>query len=115
MSCKRGDVILVNFPYSDLTQVKRRPALVVQSDTVRNEHAQVIVAKISSNTARASRPGRVLVRRSDPLARGTGLRTDSVIAADHLATIHPSLIARAIGAISDMSLIDTALRQTLSL
>jgi hypothetical protein len=31
---KRGDVILVKFPYSDLIRYKKRPALVVQDETV---------------------------------------------------------------------------------
>ena len=31
---KRGDVILVKFPYSDLVRYKKRPALVVQDETV---------------------------------------------------------------------------------
>jgi mRNA-degrading endonuclease toxin of MazEF toxin-antitoxin module len=31
---KRGDVILVKFPYSDLVRYEKRPALVVEDETV---------------------------------------------------------------------------------
>lgn len=32
MRCKRGDVVLVLFPDSNLRTAKRRPALIVQAD-----------------------------------------------------------------------------------
>lgn len=38
MTTKRGDVVLVWFPHSDLTTVTRRPALVVQADGLGHGH-----------------------------------------------------------------------------
>ncbi len=43
-SYKRGDVILVRFPNSDLVTYKKRPALVIQADDIRTELPQKIVA-----------------------------------------------------------------------
>ena len=40
---KRGDVILVKFPYSDLVRYKKRPALVVQNETVVTGLSQRVV------------------------------------------------------------------------
>ena len=40
---KRGDVILVKFPYSDLVRYKKRPALVVQDETVETGLSQRVV------------------------------------------------------------------------
>ncbi|MGO9254967.1 MAG: type II toxin-antitoxin system PemK/MazF family toxin [Bryobacteraceae bacterium] len=56
MSYHRGDVVLVLFPDSNLRTSKRRPALVVQSDQLRTELAQTIVAMITSNMARCRAP-----------------------------------------------------------
>ena len=115
MTFSRGQILLVNFPHSDLVTIKRRPVLVVQSDLVRNELPQLIAATITSNLSRAGRPGRVSIQLGSPAAIGTGLRADSVIALDHLATVREALVARPIGVLSDMSLVDAALRLTLSL
>ena len=46
---KRGDVILVKFPYSDLVRYKKRPALVVQDETVETGLSQRVVVQITSN------------------------------------------------------------------
>ena len=52
MTCKRGDVILVKFPNSDLKTYKKRPALVVQADGLATGLQQKIIALITSNTGR---------------------------------------------------------------
>lgn len=44
-----------------------------------------------------------------------GLRTDSVIVADNLATILDTEIDRAIGHLNDLSSVDAALRYTLGI
>ena len=111
----RGTIILVYFPFSDHRSVKQRPALVVQANDVRPAQSQIIVAQITSNMHRVGPPSRVVVRLGSPLAAGTGLRTDSVIVMDNLATIHRSLIKGAIGRVSDMSVLDAALKRALAL
>ena len=60
---KRGDVVLVNFPYSDLSQVAQRPALIVQDETVLTGFDQWIVVQITNNLARTG-PSRVRVNKS---------------------------------------------------
>jgi mRNA interferase MazF len=74
MSYRRGDVVLVLFPESNLRTSKRRPAVVVQADRLGVDLPQTIVAMITSNMARA----------------GIGLLTDSVVMTDNLATIRAS-------------------------
>ncbi len=53
---KRGDVVLVMFPNSNLSSAKLRPALVVQADGLQTGLNQVIVAMISSQMVRAGHP-----------------------------------------------------------
>jgi len=115
MPYDRGDVVLVLFPHSDLTQASRRPALVVQDGDLGTGLRQTIVAMISSNLSRAGHPSRVAVMQSSPEGRQMGLRTDSVIMTDNLATILESEIDRTIGRLGDMSQVEAALRHTLGL
>jgi mRNA-degrading endonuclease toxin of MazEF toxin-antitoxin module len=49
-SYKRGDIVLVLFPHSNLRTAKPRPALVVQADDLQTGLPQVIVAMITSKS-----------------------------------------------------------------
>jgi mRNA interferase MazF len=112
--CRRGDVILVLFPNSDLRTAKVRPALVIQANDLQTGLSQVIVAMITSNVARAVHPSRILIRLTSRVGRQSGVLTDSVVMTDNLATILETAIDRVIGTVP-MKPIDTALRHTLSL
>ena len=111
----RGDVVLVLFPDSNLQTAKRRPALVVQADRLATGLPQVIVAMVSSNMTRAAHPSRVAIKMQTPAGRSSGLRSDSVIMTDNLATIHESEIDRVIGRLTDMAEINAALKYTFGL
>ncbi len=114
MSCRRGDVVLVRFPNSDLRTYKLRPALVVQADGLDTGLSQRMVALITSNTRRTG-PSRVFVGQTTTLGRSMGLRTDSVVVADNIATVLDRELDRVIGSCSDTSGIDAALRRALAL
>ena len=112
---KRGDVILVLFPSSDLVTFKRRPALVVQADNLDTGLSQIVIAMITSNLARRNHPSRVFIPLNSPAMEGSGLLTDSVIMTDNLATSLNKAIARKLGRLTDMKSVDAALRMTLGL
>lgn len=44
---KPGDVILVRYPFSDLTANKKRPALIVSSIEYHNQHHDVVILPIT--------------------------------------------------------------------
>jgi mRNA interferase MazF len=111
---KRGQVVLVVYPNSDLQTAKLRPALVVQADNLNTGLAQLLVAMITSNQARRNHPSRVAVTQGSPDAIQAGLLTDSVIMTDNLATVMDKAISRVIGSLS-MSNVDVALRHTLGI
>jgi mRNA interferase MazF len=113
-SYKRGDVVLVLYPNSDLRTAKTRPALIVQADNLQTGLSQVIVAMITSRLFRANHPSRVRVEVSTPIGQRTGLLTDSVVMTDNLATVADVAIDRVIGTLP-MTEVDTALRHTLKL
>jgi mRNA interferase MazF len=78
MNCRRGEIVLVLFPDSNLRTSKRRPALVVQADGLDADLSQTIVAMITSNMIRAGHPSRVVVRVTGERGNGSGLLMDSV-------------------------------------
>ena len=49
---KPGDVVLVEFTFTDGTGSKKRPALIISSDNYNKSRQEVIVAAITSNIER---------------------------------------------------------------
>jgi mRNA interferase MazF len=115
MKTGRGDVVLVLFPNSDLRTAKRRPALVLQRDDLGSGLEQTIVAMISSNLSRRGHPSRVFIPVSSAEAKAAGLRLDSVVMTDNLATIMDSEIDSILGHLTDVTKVNAALRHTLGL
>ncbi|MBN1314780.1 MAG: type II toxin-antitoxin system PemK/MazF family toxin [Anaerolineales bacterium] len=111
---KRGDIILVIFPNSDLRTAKLRPALIVQADNLQTGLSQVIVAMITSRMFRANHPCRVKVLLSSQEGKQSGLLSDSVVMTDNIATISDIGINRVVGSLP-MNNVNIALRHTLSL
>lgn len=95
----RNDVVLVTFPFTDLSREMLRPALIVGRVTGND----VVLAFITSRTGKADgRPvdrSEHLVTPTDPEFVATGLRAASVIRLNKLATLNQSLIRRRIGRI----------------
>lgn len=113
-SYKRGDVVLVRYPNSDLKTYKKRPALVIQSDQITTGLPQQIVALITSNQSRTGAT-RVLIEQSSPIGQQMGILSDSVIMTDNLATVLEREIDQIIGTCPMMKPVDLALKITLGL
>lgn len=111
---ERGTIVLVPFPFTDLTAQKVRPALVVSRGT--RQSRDVIVAFISSVPTPARRE-HVTVRDTDPGFSRTGLKGNSIIRCDKLATLDRRIVIGVLGRLSDSFLrrVDDALRCTLGL
>jgi mRNA interferase MazF len=111
---KRGDVLLVRFPNSDLQTYKKRPALVVQADLPVTGLPQRIVAMITSNLARTGET-RVFIAKDSPMGQSMGLATDSVVVTDNLTTVLDREVDKMLGHCPEMGKIDAALRKALGL
>lgn len=109
MAYRRGDVINVLFPNSDLTSVKKRPALVVQADEPFPGSTQRIVACITSNMGRVGRT-RIAVKKNTVAGREMGILSDSVIVVDNLATVRDQEVDKVIGKYPTMAKVDEALK-----
>ena len=53
---RRGDIVIIDFPFTSGVQSKVRPALVVQSDQENRRLAKTIVAMVTGNLQRAAEP-----------------------------------------------------------
>ena len=111
---RRGAVLLVRYPNSDLVTYKKRPALVVQDEQIETGLTQRLVAMITSNLVRTGET-RVLIQKNSPVGRAMGLITDSVIMADNLATVHEREIDKILGHCPRMADVDAGLRKVLRL
>ena len=90
MTCKQREIVLVPFPYSDLSATKRRPVLIVSNNDYNNGFDDVVVCVITSNRFRDDYS--VLLENSD-LEIGV-LPESSVIKTHKLFTIEQTKIIR---------------------
>jgi mRNA interferase MazF len=74
MSVRRGDVVLLQAPFTTRAGAKTRPMLVVQNDRNNSRMANTILAFITTNTSRASEPTQVLVDVGTPEGSPSGLK-----------------------------------------
>jgi len=115
MLIKRGDVVRVYFPNSDLVSSKRRPALVVQADNLATGLAQILLAMITGNLNRSNHSSRVFIQLNTNEGRASGLRTDSIIMTDNIVTVLETEIDSVLGRLPDMKAVDNALRHSFGL
>ena len=114
---KRGDVVIVDFPFTSGTQSKVRPALIVQNDSDNRRLTKTIVAMITGNLRRAAEPTHFLVDPATAEGRVAGLNGPSLVTCINLYTIDQTAIIRTIGHLpqSTMLMIETCLRAALGI
>ncbi len=114
---KRGDIVIVEFPFADGGRGKNRPALVVQHDRDNRRLTNTVVAMISGNVRHASEPTQVFVDPSTPDGASSGLHGPSVVKCNNLFTVRQQDVQRIIGSLSPQTLtaVDDALRAALNL
>jgi mRNA interferase MazF len=112
---ERGDVVVVNVPFSTQTGAKPRPAAVVSAAAFHGLLPDVIVCPISSQPHHSRRPGPGDV----PLQRwkAVGLRHPSAARVSNLLAVEKSLIKRVLGhlASDDLARLERELRAALGL
>lgn len=118
MKVNRGDVVLVDYLFSDRTGSKIRPCLVVQNDANNQRLDDTIVVAISSNIARGSgEPTQLVLRRSTNEGQQAGLLFDSAVQCENILTIDCQFIHRKIGQLPPQSMaqIDDCLKVSLGI
>lgn len=113
----RGDVVIADFPFQDISGSKLRPAVVVQNDADNLTLANTILAMITGNLADNARPSNVLIDPNSPDGMGTGLRGPSLVKCGNLATVRKQRVKRVIGRLTEVAVqqVNVALKVALEL
>jgi mRNA interferase MazF len=114
---KRGDIVIVDFPFQDIPGSKVRPALVVQNDTENQRLGNTIVAMITGNLRDAGAPTNLMIDPGTPDGASSGLHGPSLVKCVNLATVRQRRVLQTIGHISAslMHKIDDCLNAALNL
>jgi mRNA-degrading endonuclease toxin of MazEF toxin-antitoxin module len=97
---KRGDVILVRFPHPSGLRGKKRPAVIVQSDSYAGVVSTLVVAEVTSNVTMANDPACLFIDANTPEGKATGLVRDSVASCLVLVTVYIDTVAQVLGTLS---------------
>ena len=110
---KRGEVVIVDFPFSDDSGSKRRPALVVQLDARNQVLRDTILASIST-TAKGDVTHVLVDPRSEPRS---GLTVPCGVRCEKLYVVQQRLVLGSIGYLSKtaMQKVDGCLKRALGL
>jgi mRNA interferase MazF len=107
MTYRFGDVLLVPFPFTNQSTIKKRPAVVVSSDRYNQQHIDLILMAVTSQTGSATYPDNIII----DSWQQAGLLKSSVIK-PIVMTVESNLILKKLGmlTISDQQ----ALRKLIS-
>ena len=116
MSVRRGEIVLLDFPYTSGGS-KVRPALVVQDNQQNRKLANTIVAMVSSKLTHATEPTQLLIELATSHGKQSGLRQDSIVNCTRLYTIEQAQVLRTLGMLPAvvMQEVDDCLRHALAL
>lgn len=111
----RGTIILVPFPFTDLSAQRIRPALIVSNNEKRGD--DIIVVFISSVLSQTPRTSDVGILASSPSFSETGLKVSSVVRCDKIATLDKRIVLGELGVLSKTPQheVDKRLRHALGL
>lgn len=90
----RGDIVLVPFPFTDLSATKHRPAVVLWAEPAR---VDFLLAFISSQRTRGGEVGTVSLLPTHPEFSLTGLAAASTVRTTKLVTLSGTLVRRWLG------------------
>ena len=97
--CRRGDVVLIPFPFTDLSTFKQRPALVLSSDEFNAGSQDVITAAITSHLSHHALAGDFTLREQD--LRAGGLPRASTVRLGKIVTLDKRLIRKKLGCLPE--------------
>ncbi|MBI1871612.1 MAG: type II toxin-antitoxin system PemK/MazF family toxin [Chlamydiae bacterium] len=103
MSLSRGDVVLLSFPFTDLSSQKVRPAVVLSRESYNNKGEDIIVCSVTSNINRQGLFN-IKIDDSHPEFSISGFKLPSAIIVDKIHSLHNSLVKRKLGSLGQKTL-----------
>jgi len=91
---KQGDIVLVSFPFTDLSGDKVRPALIVSN---RGKGDDATLCFISSIVPSKILDTEVFIKKDIVNFKNTGLKTNSIIKVTKIATLEKKVILGKLG------------------
>ena len=108
MAVSKGDIVLVEFSFTDLSQTKLRPAVVLSANLPLNE---ITLCFISSQNVDRLTPEEFALSITDSEFSQTGLKVSSKVRVTRITTVTKQLITRRLGRLGTQFL--SQLNQTL--
>lgn len=94
----KGNIVLIQFPFDDLSSSKVRPTYCLTNKI--GVHRHIILALITSRIPENLLHTDIILRPENSDFTMSGLRKSSTIRLDHLVTLRSSLIQRELGSLS---------------
>jgi len=101
----KGKIVLVPFPFDDLSAVKVRPAICLTEPI--GHHRHVVLAFISSRVPHDLLETDIVLNSNSSDFVSTGLRVSSIIRLHRLMTVSTALIRRELGRLSQQMQLET--------
>jgi mRNA interferase MazF len=95
---KWGDVVIVDFPFTDqpITK-KRRPAVIIQADVYNRLMTKTVIAMVTGNLQRRGDAAHLFVDPASSDGVNSGLRAPSLVVCMNLFTIEQTDIIKRLG------------------
>lgn len=109
---KPGDIVLVNFPFTDLISSKVRPAIVI---TAKGE--DIIILGIFSKIPETIQGSWFVIEETSEYFTVTGLKKKSIIKTEKIAVVHTSIVKKTLGSLQEdiFTKVKEKLKKTLGL
>ena len=94
-SYERGDVVLIPFPFTDLSTFKQRPAIIISSNQFNSDHQDVIAVAVTSHLPELLASSDYPLEAAD--LKSAGLPKASLVKLGKIVTLDQRLIRKKLG------------------
>lgn len=117
IKCNRGDSILVYYPFSNMSQQKKRPALVISRNEDNSRLENLIFVPLTSYKGYSLELTHTLLHKDSKEGKLAGIQTDSVVKCEGIVSLSKKFADKVIGQLTDefMEKVETCLKTALGM